>query len=155
MPPADASIGHDLNLRGGGRPALSQDIFGNWAFGTSSRRDACAVTSRPIRNARSVGPVSFAVRGAASAVSTHLGRGRLVKPVGWRTCQEEAKTLGVKLLYQGTTTWSPTLQVPLVQSLLAQDPAALIITPTDGSTLAPVVKQYTAKNIPVIALTPR
>lgn len=57
MPPADASVGHDLNLRGDGRPALSQDIFGNCAFGTSSRRGACAVNLRPIRNAQSVGPL--------------------------------------------------------------------------------------------------
>lgn len=65
---------------------------------------------------------------------------------------EEADKLGVKLEYQGATTWDPSLQLPVVQSLLAKNPSALLLTPTDGGALAPVVQQYIAADIPVIAL---
>ncbi|MGK9147132.1 substrate-binding domain-containing protein [Plantibacter flavus] len=64
----------------------------------------------------------------------------------------EADSLGVKLEYQGATTWDPALQLPIVQSLLAKNPSALLLTPTDGTALAPVVDQYVAAGIPVLAL---
>jgi ribose transport system substrate-binding protein len=66
--------------------------------------------------------------------------------------QEEAKKLGLKNDYQGATTWDPSLQIPVVQSLLAKGPGALLLTPTDGSALEPVVKQYASAHIPVVAL---
>lgn len=66
--------------------------------------------------------------------------------------EAEAKKLGRKLEYTGATTWDPSLQIPIVQSLLAKDPAALLLTPTDGSALEPVVQQYTSAKIPVIAM---
>lgn len=66
--------------------------------------------------------------------------------------EAEAESLGVKVEYQGATTWDPSLQLPIVQSLLAKDPSALLLTPTDGSALKPVVDQYVAKGIPVLAL---
>lgn len=65
---------------------------------------------------------------------------------------EEAESLGVKLEYQGATTWDPSLQLPIVQSLLAKNPSALLLTPTDGTALAPAVNQYIEKGIPVLAL---
>jgi ribose transport system substrate-binding protein len=64
----------------------------------------------------------------------------------------EANKLGVKLEYQGATTWDPAQQIPVVQALLAKSPSALLLTPTDGAALAPVVRQYTSADIPVIAL---
>jgi ribose transport system substrate-binding protein len=66
--------------------------------------------------------------------------------------KEEAKKLGLKIDYQGASTWDPSLQIPVVQSLLAKAPGALLLTPTDGSALAPVVQQYISANIPVVAL---
>jgi ribose transport system substrate-binding protein len=66
--------------------------------------------------------------------------------------QEEAKKLGLKIDYQGASTWDPSLQIPVVQSLLAKGPGALLLTPTDGSALEPVVQQYTSAHIPVVAL---
>ncbi|SDS09961.1 monosaccharide ABC transporter substrate-binding protein, CUT2 family [Nocardioides scoriae] len=64
----------------------------------------------------------------------------------------EADKLGLDLEYAGATTWDPSLQIPIVQSLLAKSPAALLLTPTDGAALAPVVQQYTSADIPVIAM---
>ncbi|MCS5720619.1 ABC transporter substrate-binding protein [Herbiconiux sp. CPCC 203407] len=65
--------------------------------------------------------------------------------------QKQAEELGVGIEYQGATTWDPSQQIPVVQALLAKDPSALILTPTDGTALAPVVKQYVNAGIPVIA----
>lgn len=66
--------------------------------------------------------------------------------------KKEADSLGLKLEYQGATTWDPALQMPIVQSLLAKKPSALLLTPTDGTALAPVVDQYVSAGIPVLAL---
>lgn len=65
---------------------------------------------------------------------------------------EEAEKLGVTVEYQGATAWDPAQQLPIVQSLLAKNPSALLLTPTDGTAFVPVVEQYAAAGIPVIAL---
>lgn len=66
--------------------------------------------------------------------------------------QEAAEELGVTLEYTGATTWDPSAQIPVVQSLLAKNPSALLLTPTDGAALRPVVDQYLEAGIPVVAL---
>lgn len=66
--------------------------------------------------------------------------------------QVEAEKLGVTVEYQGATTWDPSLQLPIVQSLLAKNPSALLLTPTDATAFEPVVAQYADAGIPVIAL---
>lgn len=66
--------------------------------------------------------------------------------------KEAADELGVGLEYTGATTWDPSAQVPIVQSLLAKNPSALLLTPTDGGALRPVVDQYLSDDIPVVAL---
>lgn len=65
---------------------------------------------------------------------------------------EEAKKLGVKLTWQGGTTFSPTAQLPVVNALLAKNPSALLIAPTDVNALKAPIQKFVNANIPVIAV---
>jgi ribose transport system substrate-binding protein len=65
---------------------------------------------------------------------------------------DEARKLGLKLIYPGSSTYSPTAQIPVVQSVLAQHPKALLIASTDVTALAPAIRQYKQAGIPVITL---
>jgi ribose transport system substrate-binding protein len=64
----------------------------------------------------------------------------------------EAKKLGVKLTWQGGTTFSPTSQLPVVNSLLAEKPSALLIAPTDVKALQSPIQRFTQSSIPVVAV---
>jgi ribose transport system substrate-binding protein len=65
---------------------------------------------------------------------------------------QEAKALGVKLTWQGGTTFSPTAQLPVVNALLAKSPSALLIAPTDVNALKAPIQKFVNANIPVIAV---
>jgi ribose transport system substrate-binding protein len=65
---------------------------------------------------------------------------------------KEAAKLGVSLTWQGGTTFSPTTQLPVVNSLLAKKPSALLIAPTDVNALKAPIQKFTQANIPVIAV---
>jgi len=62
----------------------------------------------------------------------------------------EAKKLGVKLVWQGASTWSTTLQIPVVNTVLAEHPSALIIAPTDVVALKAPINKFVKAGIPVI-----
>jgi ABC-type sugar transport system substrate-binding protein len=63
----------------------------------------------------------------------------------------EAKSLGVKLIWQGDpSVYSPSTQIPIVDQLLAGHPSALIIAPTDPSALQSAVNQALGQGIPVV-----
>lgn len=47
----------------------------------------------------------------------------------------EAKKLGVKLIWEGGNTFSPTTQIPVLQELLAEHPNALLVAPTSQKAL--------------------
>lgn len=64
----------------------------------------------------------------------------------------EAKTLGVNLTWQGGTTFSPTAQLPVVNALLAKNPSALLIAPTDVNALKAPIQKFVNASIPVIAV---
>jgi ribose transport system substrate-binding protein len=64
----------------------------------------------------------------------------------------EAKKLGVKLIWEGGTSFSPESQIPVVESLLAKHPSALLIAPTDVKALIGPIKQFVAAHIPVITV---
>ncbi len=64
----------------------------------------------------------------------------------------EAKALGVKLIWQGGTTFSPTAQLPVVNALLAKSPSALLIAPTDVNALKAPIQKFVSAGIPVIAV---
>ncbi len=62
----------------------------------------------------------------------------------------EAKKLGMNLVWQGNpSVYSSATQIPIVQTLLATKPSALVLGPTDTKALQPLVAQYIAKKIPV------
>lgn len=65
---------------------------------------------------------------------------------------EAAEELGVSVEFQGANAWDPAQQIPVVQSLLATSPDALLLVPADSSSLRPVVDQYLAADIPVITI---
>ncbi|MGH2908127.1 MAG: ABC transporter substrate-binding protein [Solirubrobacteraceae bacterium] len=64
----------------------------------------------------------------------------------------EAKKLGMTLTWQGGTTFSPNTQLPVVNSLLAKHPSALLIAPTDVNALKSPIQKFTTSGIPVIAV---
>ncbi len=64
----------------------------------------------------------------------------------------EAKKLGVKLTWQGGTTFSPTTQLPVVNALLAEHPSALLIAPTDVVALKAPIQKFIKAGIPVITV---
>ncbi|SEB67239.1 monosaccharide ABC transporter substrate-binding protein, CUT2 family [Paramicrobacterium humi] len=65
---------------------------------------------------------------------------------------EAADELGVKVDFQGANAWDPAKQLPVVQSMLATAPDALLLVPADSSALRPAVDQYLAADIPVITV---
>jgi ribose transport system substrate-binding protein len=65
---------------------------------------------------------------------------------------QEAQKLGVNLNWAGATTWSLELQVPVVKSVLASKPNALLIAPTDDVALFNPIDQFVKAGIPVIAV---
>jgi ribose transport system substrate-binding protein len=67
--------------------------------------------------------------------------------------QQEAKALGVKLIWQGPTgVYSPSAQLPFVSSVLAKHPNAFILVPTDAKALMPSVEQAKGMGIPVLTV---
>ena len=56
-----------------------------------------------------------------------------------------AKALGVDLIFQGADKWDATLQIPIVEAVIAKKPAAILIAPNDKKQLiAPLKKAYDA-----------
>ncbi len=66
--------------------------------------------------------------------------------------EAEAKKLGVNLTWQGGATFSPSTQLPVVNSLLAKHPSALLIAPTDVKALQAPIARFRAAGIPVISV---
>jgi ribose transport system substrate-binding protein len=64
----------------------------------------------------------------------------------------EAKKLGVTLKWAGATAFEPTEQIPVVNSVLASKPSALLIAPTDDVALFKPMDAYVKAGIPVIAV---
>lgn len=70
--------------------------------------------------------------------------------------QEEATSLGVKLIFQGNpTTYSPATQIPILNQILAQHPTGLAIAPTDPDALQSGVNRAVASGIPVVNVDSR
>jgi ribose transport system substrate-binding protein len=65
--------------------------------------------------------------------------------------QEEAKKLGVNLIWSGsTTTYSPSAQIPYVDAVLAKHPSAFVLVATDANAMDPSVQQAVNLHIPVL-----
>jgi ribose transport system substrate-binding protein len=64
--------------------------------------------------------------------------------------QQEAKKLGVTVNTQGPTKFDPTLQKPIVDSVVASKPSAILIAPTDTSAMEAPLKAATAAGVKVV-----
>lgn len=64
--------------------------------------------------------------------------------------QQEAQKLGVKLLWQGASQYSPSQQTPYVNAMIAQKVSALILCPTDATAMIPPIQAAVQAGIPVI-----
>jgi ribose transport system substrate-binding protein len=56
--------------------------------------------------------------------------------------QAEAKKLGITLNWEGSPTFDPTDQFPILEALLAKHPSGLIVTPTDPNALTSLIKEF-------------
>ncbi len=66
--------------------------------------------------------------------------------------QAAADALGVELLFQGAPEFNPTLQVPVLQAIIARQPDALLIAPTDKQQLIAPLRQAYDAGIKVITV---
>ncbi|WP_304458852.1 ABC transporter substrate-binding protein [Alicyclobacillus sendaiensis] len=64
--------------------------------------------------------------------------------------QQEAKKLGVKLIYEGASTYSPSAQTPYVNAMVSRHVNALIVCPTDLTAMIPPIKQAVNAGIKVL-----
>jgi ribose transport system substrate-binding protein len=62
----------------------------------------------------------------------------------------EAKKLGDTLTYQGPSQFEPSLQIPIVNSVTATHPAAMLVAPTDTSALFAPLKAATQDGIKLV-----
>ncbi len=63
-----------------------------------------------------------------------------------------AKALGVNLMFQGAPEFNSTLQVPVLDAVIARHPDAILIAPTDATQLIAPLQKAVAAGIPVITV---
>ena len=63
-----------------------------------------------------------------------------------------AKAVGCELLFQGAPEFNPTLQVPVLQAVIARKPNAILIAPTDKQQLIAPLQQAVDAGIPVVTV---
>ncbi len=66
--------------------------------------------------------------------------------------QHAADALGVELLFQGGPEFNPTVQVPVLNAVIARQPDAILIAPTDKQQLIAPLKQAIDAGIAVITV---
>lgn len=66
--------------------------------------------------------------------------------------KKEAKKLGVKLVYEGASQYTPSQQTPYVNSLVARQVSALVVAPTDAQAMIPPIQNAVNAHIPVITV---
>jgi ribose transport system substrate-binding protein len=64
----------------------------------------------------------------------------------------EAKKLGIKVIYQGASTWDYTKQAPIIEAMIAQKPDLIITAPTDTSAMIIPLKKASDAGIPIITV---
>ncbi len=69
-----------------------------------------------------------------------------------RGADAAAKALGVNLGFQGASEWNVTLQVPVLDAVIARKPDAILIAPTDKVQLVQPLKKAFDAGIPVITV---
>jgi len=66
--------------------------------------------------------------------------------------EHAAQSLGVELLFQGGPDFNPTVQVPVLNAVIARQPDAILIAPTDKQQLIAPLKQAIDAGIDVITV---
>jgi ribose transport system substrate-binding protein len=66
--------------------------------------------------------------------------------------QAAADALGVNLMFQGAPDFNPTLQVPVLDAVIARSPDAILIAPTDTTQLIEPLRKAHSAGIPVITV---
>ncbi len=66
--------------------------------------------------------------------------------------EESAAKLGINLDFQGAPEWNSTLQIPVLDAVIARHPDAILIAPTDKRQLIPSMKKANDAGIKVITL---
>lgn len=66
--------------------------------------------------------------------------------------QAEAQKLGVTLLWQGASQYTPSQQTPYVDSMISRKVSALAIAPTDATAMIPPIQRAVNAKIPVITV---
>jgi ribose transport system substrate-binding protein len=69
-----------------------------------------------------------------------------------RGAQAAADALGIELVFQGAPEFNPTLQVPVLDAVIARQPDAILIAPTDKTQLIEPLRKAHEAGIPVITV---
>lgn len=66
--------------------------------------------------------------------------------------QAAAEALGVKVDFQGAEDFNPTLQIPVLDAVIARKPSAIVIAPTDTTQLIEPLRRATEQGIAVVTV---
>lgn len=69
-----------------------------------------------------------------------------------RGAEAAAEALGVELVFQGGPEFNPTVQVPVLDAVIARSPDAILIAPTDTTQLVEPLRRAHEAGIPVITV---
>jgi ribose transport system substrate-binding protein len=69
-----------------------------------------------------------------------------------RGAEAAAKAVGADLVYQGASEWNVSLQVPVLEAVIARKPAAILIAPTDKTQLVQPLKKANDAGIPIVCV---
>lgn len=69
-----------------------------------------------------------------------------------RGAQEAAEALGITVNFQGAEEFNPTLQVPVLDAVIARQPDAILIAPTDTVQLIEPLRRAVEAGIPVVTV---
>jgi ribose transport system substrate-binding protein len=69
-----------------------------------------------------------------------------------RGAQAAADALGQELVFQGASEWNVTLQVPVLDAVIAKKPSAILIAPTDKVQLVAPLKKANDAGIPIVCV---
>lgn len=66
--------------------------------------------------------------------------------------QAAAEALGIKVDFQGAEDFNPTLQIPVLESVIAREPDAILIAPTDTTQLIEPLRRAADRGIAVLTV---
>ena len=69
-----------------------------------------------------------------------------------RGAQAAAEALGITVNFQGAEEFNPTLQVPVLDSVISRGPDAILIAPTDSTQLIAPLQNAADRDIPVVTV---